>query len=164
MTVTDGSALRRELRSLLDAAECARPPALRRSLREDFLYASDLPLCAAPEACGVFLRKSGEAGWEAVRDGDWICLRPRALRLSGTWWDSLPPGGEAACLRILAERHPDLFASPVRAVRLLKAREEGDKALEAVCRELHREAARLLRENRTRELRSRRPAGNPVKE
>ena len=143
---------------------CVRPPALRRSLREDYLYAADLPLCAGPEACGAFLRKAGEAGWEAVREGDWICLRPRALSLSGAWWDSLPAGGEAACLRSLAERHPDLFPSPVPLIRLLKAREEGERALETVCRELHRDAARLLRENRTRGLRSLRSAENPEKE
>ena len=53
--------------------------ALRRSLSPDFLYATDLPLCASPRACDAFRSRADAAGWESTLSGAWINLRPTDL-------------------------------------------------------------------------------------
>ena len=153
------SALRAELRTLLDGAECVRPPALRRSRKADILYFTDLPRCAGPEACASFAERAGQAGWEVFPEEGGIGLRPGPALLPGDWRDALPPGEEAACLRSLLERHPELSFSRDGIIRLLKALEEGGKETEAACRGLHREAARFLRERRMSEIRFRTAPG-----
>ena len=50
MSGYEPGALREELRGLLDGCPSGRPPALRRSLRADYLFATDLPLCAPEDA------------------------------------------------------------------------------------------------------------------
>lgn len=142
------NALRTELNNLLAETTCPRLPALRRSLREDWLYATDLPaLCGAETLRTVRLRLE-EAGWESGTDSGWLQLRKEVR---------LPPeelrdgffGPEAACCRSLLERHPargDEF--PRKAVfLLLKAAEEGPSSYEKACGRLHREWAERLRKN-----------------
>ena len=52
--------LRQELMQLLSGTESSRPAALRRSLREDFLYATDLPQAAGDSDVAAFRRKAEE--------------------------------------------------------------------------------------------------------
>ena len=67
---------RKELNGLLAAERTPRPVALRRSLREDFLYATDLP--AVDEAAARHFAKAAEkAGWIVERCGVWLQQDPR---------------------------------------------------------------------------------------
>ena len=136
---------REEARGLLSRVPSSRRPALRRSRREDFLFAADLPLCAGEEACRSFQHLAAEAGWETLPDSGWIQLRKPAA--------PLPPGflpgeadGEWSCVLSLLRRHPGQGdAAPVRAA-LMKAREEGPAAWHRACRALHQDLARRLRQ------------------
>ena len=142
------NALRTELNNLLAGTSFSRLPALRRSLREDWLYATDLPsLCRAETLRAVRLRLE-EAGWETESDSGWLQLRKEVLLPL----EELPDGffgPEAACCRSLLERHPvrgDGY--PRKAVFLLaKAAEEGPLSYEKACGRLHREWAERLRKN-----------------
>ena len=68
------NALRKEAAALLAEVSARRPPALRRSWREDWLYATDLPMAADQEAVASFLRAVRRAGWRAQREENWIQL------------------------------------------------------------------------------------------
>ena len=138
--------LRQELQKLLAGTPYTRTPALRRSLREDFLYASDLPQAADRDAVESFLRKAREAGWHASETEGWIQL------------DKVPqdppefpgiPGPEAKCCASLLRRHPGPRRTSERERRMLyKAAEESAGARETVCGKLHREWAADLRTHR----------------
>ena len=55
--------LRQELKSILGEIVTLRPAALRRSLREDYLYATDLPQIADESAIADFRTRAESAGW-----------------------------------------------------------------------------------------------------
>lgn len=138
--------LRQELQELLAGTPCTRPPALRRSLRGDFLYASDLPQAAGRDAVECFLRKAREAGWHAAETEGWIQLDR---------YPADPPelpgraGPEARCCAALLRRHTGPRRDSERERRmLLKAAEEGAGAWETACGRLHREWAADLRTHR----------------
>ena len=135
---------REEARRILQSVPCPRPPALRRSRSADWLFATDLPQCAAEAECRAFLCRMREAGWEGeILDG-WIQLRKTPPPLPAEWFRG-NENEESACLRILMERHPG-DEDPGRAVwALMKAREEGPAAWEKACRQIHREIALRLR-------------------
>ena len=137
---------RQELNSLLSAMETSRPPALRRSLSPDYLYATDLPLCASPEVCGAFRSRAAAAGWESCLAGSWINLRKSSPLFPPGWWESLPREGEATCVMDLLRRHPSLRLSRPQSFLLLKAWEESPLSLEKACRSVHQDLARRLRE------------------
>ncbi len=146
------NALRRELLTLLDACETRRKPALRRSLEEGYLYASDLPQAAAEEETDRFLSAARVLGWTAERRGDWILL-DKAAPLPPEGWYAGPRGPEAACCLSLLRRRPpagpsDPAARDAAVRRLLLAGEQGGDTLEKVCGELHGEWAACLREGR----------------
>ena len=142
---------RQDLNRLLSAMETSRPPALRRSLSPDFLYATDLPLCASPRACDAFRSRADAAGWESTLSGAWINLRPTDLLFPSVWWECLPPEGEPACVASLLRRHPSLRLSLPQSFLLLKALEEGPSSLEKAARSVHQDLARGLREKGRRE-------------
>ena len=151
MNPSEMNAWRQELLALLSDTAAYRKPALRRSLCDDYLYATDLPLCAAPEACISFWKRAAAVGWDARQDGNWINLRKPLSLFPAGWWASLPSEGEAGCLRDLANRHPELVPTPVQAIRLIKAAEEGSESLEEACRAIHRDYAHRLREKKKKE-------------
>ena len=99
--------LRLEIRKLLEDGETLlRPPALRRSLRGDMLYATDLPCVADAEQTARFRRRAEEAGWRTESAEGWILLDripefPPAGGFRG------PFGPEAQCCASLLRRHPD---------------------------------------------------------
>jgi len=139
------NAYRAELAALLAGTETKRPPALRRSLREDALYATDLPAAADEAVVASFCRRAQEAGWHPRREGGWIEL-DRAVTEPPE--GALPdhPGPEAACCRSLMERHaPGSPADPRWTRRLIKAGEEGARAYEKACAAIHRDWAERLR-------------------
>lgn len=137
--------LRKEILCLLSGTACIRPAALRRSLREDFLYATDLPKTASPEAVKEFRRKAESAGWHTEEAEGWIQLD----RIPGEMpADFLPGffGPEARCCAGILRRHPEKRRNGDREKRMLmKAGEEGPEAYERACGILHREWAAALR-------------------
>ena len=143
------NALRKELNRLTAPGNGERRAAVRRSRRDEWIYATDLPSTAGreqlEEACG----KLRESGWEYMTENGWMMLRKPVSVPPEDWYDG-PFGPEAECCRSLLERHPDRETDPEqRAVCLLvRAGEEGPGAYEAACRRLHREWAKRLREKR----------------
>lgn len=135
---------RQELREIMEKIPCSRPPALRRSRKEAYLFASDLPACVSAEACLLFLSQAKNAGWEAEQESGWLNLRKAGICRPAGWFPE-GLGGEAACLRALACRHTGKGEASREAIRLMKAREEGPQAWESACRTLHQEWARRLR-------------------
>lgn len=135
---------REELRALLSPLPVRRKPALRRSLRADYLFAVDLPACAEPTVCQSFLHAAAEAGWQAEPAAGWINLRKNLLSAPPGWFPEHPEG-EAACLRELVRRHGEQNIPLEFFLRLLKAREEGPAAWEDACRAAHQDFARRLR-------------------
>ena len=130
---------------MLSAAESRRPAALRRSLREEYLYATDLPQAAGEEAVSAFRREAEKAGWKTEEDGGWILLdripqKPPAEGFRGSG------GPEARCCAGILRRHPGNRKDGTREKRILiKADEEGAEAFENACRALHLEWAEALR-------------------
>ncbi|MBQ9252888.1 MAG: hypothetical protein IJ188_09665 [Clostridia bacterium] len=136
---------RRELNLLLSSLPARRKPALRRSLRPDFLFAVDLPACVEAPVCEQFLLAAAAAGWQGTEIQGWINL----CRGDGALPEGLfPPDmiGEAGCLRSLMDRHTFLRPTEVQWIAMIKAREEGPAAWEQACRLIHQDWARRLRE------------------
>jgi len=138
---------RADIERLLLSVPSSRKPALRRSLREDWLFSTDLPRCASAEDCLRFQQSAQAAGWDAESSGEWIHLRKIPFYLPGGWF-SPAVSAEAACLRVLLLRHPGTADPAVELLMLMKAREEGNISWEKACRSLHREWARRLREGK----------------
>lgn len=156
---------------LLDC-EAKRPPALRRSLREDYLYASDLPGIVTEETLKGFIINAESAGWDVIREGGWIQMRRRIPELPDDWYrggfeggDGRENGSELECCASLLARHPNpnekvrgeerqsgesgsykgKREGETEIIALIKAGEEGERAVEKLCREMHREWAERLR-------------------
>ena len=138
---------RKELNGLLAAERTPRPVALRRSLREDFLYATDLP-AVDEAAAGHFTKAAEEAGWIVERCGDWLQLDRREAGVP-EGIPALAAGPEARCCASLLKRHAGRTGEPDRRAerRLVKASEAGPAAWEKVCEELHGEWAERLRKH-----------------
>ena len=140
------NALRKELKASLTVLPLRRAPVIRRSFHEDWLYATDLPvLCPAREREAV-LQTLSCAGWEYKQEGDWIQLRKPSEQPPEGWYGG-PFGTEAACCLSLLERHATKTDGTAEAVQriLIKAAEEGDKAYNSACAEIHRNWAERLR-------------------
>ena len=140
------NALRKELNSLTVLTDGGRKPAVRRSRRDGWIYATDLPSAATGEQLEEACRKLLGSGWEYAAENGWMLLRKPVSVPPVDWFDG-PFGPEAECCRSLLERHPDRETGPdQRAVCILiRAGEEGAGAYEAACRKLHREWAERLR-------------------
>ena len=135
---------RHELQMLLGTVVALRRPALRRSRRPDYLFASDLPGLADPASILSFLTQAHTLGWETFETEGWIHLRRQSSSMPEGWFP-FHPEGEAACLNSLLRRHPGTSEASRERIALLKAREEGPLSLERECRVLHQECARRLR-------------------
>ena len=136
--------LRQEIRTLLDGTDCIRPAVLRRSLREDFLYATDLPQAADPRAADEFRRTAEAAGWRTAEAEGWIQLDRIPDHPAGICPGEAGP--ETRCCRSLLARYKGEKRNGDREKRLLlKAAEEGTAAWEKACRKLHTEWAGALR-------------------
>ena len=144
-----GHALRRELNTLLVGTAFTRVPAVRRSLREDWLYASDLPALCTETALQALAVRLAEAGWETMEEQGWLQFRKAVGEPPEPLREGLP-GPEAACCRSLLARHPERESVfPMKTVcMLVKAAEEGKNAYENTCAKLHRQWAERLREGK----------------
>ena len=142
------NALREELTKLLEENPGSRRAVLRRSLRKDYLYATDLPAAAGERETESFIRGAKSHGWRVLREKGWIELdRPYYLPPVGLY---IPPGGEEAlCCASLLRRHPpraDVNAAGAEAARsLIKAAECGEAEYEKAWRMLHIRMAEMLR-------------------
>ncbi len=134
------TALRREVREALDAADTSRPPALRRAGRAEALLATDLPETASEDAVARFSALLTRRGWQVTRQGAWLLLdhpiEPPAIE------GEIPPG-ELGCCASLLSRHPGPDAPAERIRALAKAAEAGQA--ERLCGAWHREFAAMLR-------------------
>ena len=140
------NALRKELNSLLVQDNGRRKPAVRRSLHDEWIYATDLPEIISVDHLGDACRKLQDAGCETLAEGKWLQLRKAAEAPPAGWLD-WPAGPEAECCRSLLRRHPDRQPENDQRIeyRLIKAGEEGPKAYETACRRLHCDWAERLR-------------------
>ena len=96
-----------------------------------------------------FLETLTENGWETMEAGGWIQMRKASHEPPANWHES-PFGPKAACCRSLLERHPEGSCSDAEKVQciLIKAAEEGEKAFESACAELHHSWAECLRKGK----------------
>ena len=140
------NALRKELTELLTGAAESRKPAVRRSRKAEWLYATDLPSLYAGIIPDTLKAALTGAGWVYAQEGDWLELRKTADEPPEDWYGG-PFGPEAACCRSLLERQGSSCIGPSDAVQrmLIKAGEEGSSAYEDTCAILHREWAERLR-------------------
>lgn len=141
---------RRELRTALDALQVTRPAVLRRSLREDYLYSTDLPQAADRDVVRRFSDAVRRRGWRTETEGVWIHLDPADIRIWPDYENRIPVCKESICCLSILQRHsPRLSASDGSTERLLiKAAEEGRESYEKTCRRIHGEWAAALREHR----------------
>ena len=135
---------RTELQDLLLRVPVCRRPALRRSLRQDYLFSMDLPSFAEPESCDAFRRLAEMNGWECLQENGWLNLRKISRLLPEGLFSDQPEAEEASLLSLL-RRHPCTTDPGQAAIQLVKAREEGSPAWERTCRALHQDLARRLR-------------------
>ena len=140
------NALRKELICLLGTEDGRKRPAIRRSLREEWLYAVYLHGTAAGDLSG----KLREAGWESLADGDWLQLRKAADEPPEGWFEG-PFGPEAECCRSLLGRHSERRQEDDQRIEysLIRAGEEGQAAYETACRQLHHAWAERLRKGQS---------------
>ena len=143
------NALRKELNELIATITRdgdRRKPTIRRSLRAEWIYATDLPEAVSKEQAEAAGRRLREAGWESMTEGGWTLVRKATDEPPEGWFEG-PFGPEAACCRSLLDRHAERQQEKDKKVeyKLIQAGEEGPEAYEAVCRRLHREWAERLR-------------------
>lgn len=138
--------MRQELREMMQILQTDRPPVLRRSRSEDWLYATDFPAVTGRRNLMVFLQKSSNAGWEYTKENGWILMRKPAEEPPEGWYIGLF-GQEAGCCLSLLERHKKLATDEPEPLQrmLIKAGEEGEKQYEAACACIHRDWAERLR-------------------
>ena len=140
------NALREELNCLIVPEDGRRRPAIRRSLREEWLYATDLPSYASGEQVEAVRRELEGAGWESLAEEGWLQLRKPVDVPPEGWFDG-PFGPEAECCRSLLDRHPECRQEKDQRIgyKLIRAGEEGPEAYETACRKLHHDWAERLR-------------------
>ncbi len=143
------NALRRELATLLDGRKTNRQPALRRSIREEWLYATDIAALLSGSEEAQLQSELSAAGWEFLRENDWILLKKSAAEPPEDWYEG-QFGTESSCCLSLLERHAeDCGDDPAPVQRaLIKAGEQGTAAYERICRSIHRDWAQRLRQKR----------------
>ena len=144
------NAYRRELRTALDALQVTRPAVLRRSLRADYLYSTDLPQAADRDVVRRFSDAVRCIGWRTETDEAWIHMDPADIRKWPDSEDKMPVCMESTCCLSILRRHsPRLSASDGSTERqLIKAAEEGRESYEKTCRRIHGEWAAAMREHR----------------
>ena len=140
------NALRKELQILLGETAATRPPALRRSLMDEWLYATDLPCVCDREELKACLCRLAAAGWECMEDTYWIQMKKSCGEPPENWYNG-PFGAEAECCLSLLQRHGNRSSAAPEATQriLIKAAEEGPPAYENACAGLHRSWAERLR-------------------
>lgn len=144
------NAFRKELIILLGACAAVRPPALRRSKRAEWLYATDIPVLLSECTKEQLESALQGAGWECSEENGWLLLRKDAEEPPEGWYSGRF-GPEAACCRSILERHQGRQGCAANEAQrlLIKAGEEGEAAYEEACLVLHRQWAERLRKRLT---------------
>ena len=140
------NALRKELNTLIAHDGDERKPAIRRSLREEWLYVTDLPSAVNEGRLEYVCRRLTETGWEIMMEDGWLQVRKAVAEPPEGWFDG-PFGPEARCCRSLIERHPEREKEPDYRTEylLIRSGEEGARAYETACRRIHHEWAERRR-------------------
>ncbi len=138
--------LRREIQEKCALVSSRRRPAIRRSMQEQFLYATDLPQIAEDSSVKQFIRMLCAAGWRAELSNGWLQLDKLSLFPPAGWYSG-PFGAEAfCCMSILTRHRGQTIPSDGSVERLfIKAAETGPEKYEAACRKVHAEWAERLR-------------------
>ena len=139
--------LRKELHSLIGQENGRRKPVVRRSLRAEWIYVTDLPLVTGEKQLESICEQLHKADWESMTEGYWMHLRKEIHEPPEGWYEG-EFGPEAGCCRSLLKRHPGSQGGFDQRIEyaLIRAGEEGADAYEAACRLLHQNWARRLRE------------------
>ena len=119
---------------------------LRRCREPDWLLSLPLMLCADLTSASAFLCSIRRMGWEDTEKNGWVLLRRDVHVHDIKDGENVSSDGETSAVLSLLRRHrggpvperKDIFA-------LLKAQEEGGKALEAESARLHGKLAEMLR-------------------
>ena len=130
------NAFRKELIKLMAAQKTDRIPALRRSRKTEWIYATDIPLLLSDKATDQLKKTLQDSGWEYSEENGWLQLRKSAAEPPEGWFCG-PFGQEAACCRSILDETAQR--------ELIKAGEAGEESYEEVCGELHRKWAECLR-------------------
>ena len=140
------NALRSEVAAILASHPTERPPAIRRSSRTEWIYVTDILMLLPGEEHRQLLKELSGNGWEYADERGWIQLRKAAEEPPENWFGG-PFGPEAARCLSLLERHPGEAKEERTTAQaaLIKAGEEGEKAYDLICANLHREWAGRLR-------------------
>ncbi|MCR5565727.1 MAG: hypothetical protein K6F61_02660 [Clostridiales bacterium] len=141
------NALRKELAAMLKSPAGNRTPVIRRSLREEWIYATDLPALYGGGVPETVRQELDSAGWEYAPDGEWLQMRKAAEEPPEDWYRGIF-GTEAACCLSLLQRHAVSEKTPSDAAQrmLIKAGEEGSETYEKACAAIHRKWAEYLRQ------------------
>lgn len=131
---------------MLAILQAVRPAVLRRSLKKDSLYATDIPVLLQEEQLKQWLGMAASHGWIWRQEGNWILL-DRRIPDEFTGRYNGPFGNEASCCASLLERGRATAESADERRSLIKAGEEGPAAFEKTCGGLHTEWAERLRKN-----------------
>ena len=138
--------LRAEVNALLAATHSCRKPALRRSDAPCALLATDLPFAADAAAVEEFIARAEAAQWRVTRaENGWLLLdkdvpTPKA---------EIPEVAGGACGRCISVllRHQEDGDARVWIRRIITAQDAGERALERMCMQLHRELAAMPRQH-----------------
>ena len=143
------NAFRKELSAILASRQTDRPPVLRRSRQEEWIYVTDIPALVSDGVKCQLKDELKAAGWENTETDGWLFLRKHAEDPPEGWYAGAF-GPEAACCFSVLNRHPHMNGTEAETAQrmLIKAGEEGEKAYERACSALHREWAECLRQGK----------------
>ena len=137
---------REELFLMMSSAGYRRRPALRRSIRDDYLLATDFPQAADEQSVLSFLETARGNGWQADLSDGWIELS-RTMDFNDAIDTPVFRHPEADCCLSLLIRHQEKKESSDGRTEktIAKAMEEGYSAYADACENIHALWAESLR-------------------
>ena len=138
---------REELMQLMGESGYRRLPALRRSSKEMWLFATDYPQAADNQSVQRLLDMLREVGWKAELDAGWVFIDRFPVYEASEEQPFRTP--EACCCLSLIKRNLNKMPSDGSIERkILKALEEGKDAYDRICTDVHAQWAALLRQHK----------------
>ena len=135
---------REDLLRIMETAGYRRFPSLRRSNREDSLFATDYPQAAEEPSVRLFICKAKNAGWHIVSDNGWLHLDRTAV-IEAADFPPIQTDQSACCLSMLYRNRFPILSDGTAERMILKALEEGTEAYNTACKKLHSAWAVSLR-------------------
>ena len=131
---------------MMSSAGYRRRPALRRSSRDDYLFATDFPQAADDQAVLSFLETARRNGWLADLSGGWIELS-RSMDFRDAIDAPVFHHPEADCCLSLLIRHQEKMkpSDGCTEKAIAKSMEEGYSAYADACEKIHALWAESLR-------------------